>query len=208
MGQCFKYEVPCDKCSRCDTIKILAQRPQACKFCRPSSSVCLGFTVPLEICYSYRDVTITGEGLQILTYVRHSWPLSSEGVLQRATTTVTRSIRLEQSSPRTRDNHTHTYCRTFSSETVTTRFYELGLSRLGFKHTTFHLRGERSNPLRHSRVPSPSEIFSNEVITIQNKNICSREYRGNFGEIDKKHFKFTVSLRYPHSFIRIRVPEL
>ena len=30
---------------------------------------------------SYGDVTITGDGLQILTYVRHSWPLSSEGSL-------------------------------------------------------------------------------------------------------------------------------
>ena len=30
---------------------------------------------------SYRDVTITGEGLQILTYAWHSWSLSSEGSL-------------------------------------------------------------------------------------------------------------------------------
>ena len=28
-----------------------------------------------------RYVTITGEGLQILTYTRHCWPLSSEGSL-------------------------------------------------------------------------------------------------------------------------------
>ena len=27
---------------------------------------------------SYGNVTITGEGLQILTYARHVWPLSSE----------------------------------------------------------------------------------------------------------------------------------
>ena len=32
-----------------------------------------------RIFHSYGDVTITGEGLQILTYARHSWPLSSEG---------------------------------------------------------------------------------------------------------------------------------
>ena len=31
--------------------------------------------------HSYRDVTITGQGLQILTYPRHSRPLSSEGSL-------------------------------------------------------------------------------------------------------------------------------
>ena len=33
------------------------------------------------IFHSYGDVTITDEGLQILTYARHSWPLSSEGSL-------------------------------------------------------------------------------------------------------------------------------
>ena len=36
--------------------------------------------------YSYGDVTITGEGLQILTFARHSWPLSSEGSLQHCLT--------------------------------------------------------------------------------------------------------------------------
>ena len=34
-----------------------------------------------RICHSYGDVTIAGEGLQILTYARHSWPVSSEGSL-------------------------------------------------------------------------------------------------------------------------------
>ena len=46
---------------------------------------------------------------------------------------------------------THTYFRAFSIEAITTRFYVLGLSRLGFEHITFHLRGERSTPLRHRR---------------------------------------------------------
>ena len=31
--------------------------------------------------HSYGDVIITGEGLQILTYAQHSWPLSSESSL-------------------------------------------------------------------------------------------------------------------------------
>ena len=44
---------------------------------------------------------------------------------------------------------THNYCRVFSSWAVTSCFYDLGLSRLGLKHPTFHLRGKRSNPLRH-----------------------------------------------------------
>ena len=44
--------------------------------------VCLGgifvpeFSTRREI-----KVTMTGEGLQLLTYARHSWPLSSEGSL-------------------------------------------------------------------------------------------------------------------------------
>ena len=37
---------------------------------------------------------------------------------------------------------THTYCRAFS---------DLCLSRLGFEHPTFRLRGQRFNPLRHRR---------------------------------------------------------
>ena len=32
-----------------------------------------------RIFHLYGDVTITGEGLQILTYTRHQWPLNSEG---------------------------------------------------------------------------------------------------------------------------------
>ena len=58
-------------------------------------------------------------------------------VLNSATTTVTRGIRL--------------YCRAFSSGTATTCFYHLGLSRLEFEHPTFRLRYQRSNPLRHRR---------------------------------------------------------
>ena len=43
--------------------------------------VCLfawGLSSHSRIFHSYRDVTITGEGLQILTFARYSWPLSSE----------------------------------------------------------------------------------------------------------------------------------
>ena len=41
----------------------------------------LGFSSHSKIFHLYRDVTITGEGLQILTYARHLWQLSSEGSL-------------------------------------------------------------------------------------------------------------------------------
>ena len=33
------------------------------------------------IFHSFGDIIIAGEGLQILTYARHSWPLISEGSL-------------------------------------------------------------------------------------------------------------------------------
>ena len=42
--------------------------------------VCLGFSSYSRIFHS-KDLTITGEGLHILTCARHSWPLSSEGSL-------------------------------------------------------------------------------------------------------------------------------
>ena len=69
--------------------------------------------------HNYGDVIITDEWLQILTYTRLSWPLSSEGFSR----TVTRDISLQWLSPRTRD--TSTYCRSFSSG-------------VGFEHPTFH----------------------------------------------------------------------
>ena len=55
-----------------------------------------GGYVPLEnFLHSYGGVTITGERLQILSYTRHSLPLSSEGSLARPTPVVTRDIRLK-----------------------------------------------------------------------------------------------------------------
>ena len=38
-----------------------------------------GLSSHSRIFHSHGDVTITGEGLHILTYARHSWSLSSEG---------------------------------------------------------------------------------------------------------------------------------
>ena len=43
--------------------------------------VCLGVFRHSRIFYSYGDVTITDEGLQFLTYARHSRPLNNEGSL-------------------------------------------------------------------------------------------------------------------------------
>ena len=47
------------------------------------------------------------------------------------------------SSPRSRD--TCTCCRAFSSAAVTSCFYDLGLSRLGFEQPTSRMQDERSN---------------------------------------------------------------
>ena len=57
--------------------------------------------------HSFEDVIITGEGLQMLTYVRHAWALSSDGSLTCHNYCGT-DISLEWSSPGTRD--TRTFC--------------------------------------------------------------------------------------------------
>ena len=51
------------------------------KSCLQSCLFVWGFTSHSRIFHSYWDVTIIVEGLQILTYTRHSWPLSSKGSL-------------------------------------------------------------------------------------------------------------------------------
>ena len=43
--------------------------------------VCWRFSSHSIIFHSFGDVTIAGEGLQILTYARHLWPFSSESCL-------------------------------------------------------------------------------------------------------------------------------
>ena len=43
--------------------------------------VCYGFFLPLEYLSIVWRRTIIGEGLQILSYARHLWPLSSESSL-------------------------------------------------------------------------------------------------------------------------------
>ena len=40
-----------------------------------------GFSSHARIFHSYRDVTITGQGHQIVNYTRHSQPLTNEGCL-------------------------------------------------------------------------------------------------------------------------------
>ena len=80
-------------------------------------------------------VTIASKGIQIFTYVWHSWPWSSEGSSVCHT-----YCALLWSSLRTHD--THTYYRVFGRETVTTCLWDLCLSRLRRVYPTFRVRGE------------------------------------------------------------------
>ena len=89
-----------------------------------------GFTSHSRIFHSNGDVIITGEGLEILTYARHSRPLSSEGSLTCHTFCDT-GHPFEWSCPRTRD--TNSCCRAFSNGAVTTCFNDLCLSRPGIE---------------------------------------------------------------------------
>ena len=71
------------------------------------------------------------------------------------------------SSPRTRD--THTNWSAFCTGAVSTCFYDLGLSRLGFEHPTFSLRDARSNWLRHRRgsfVVNTSTCINKGIIAV------------------------------------------
>ena len=77
-----------------------------------------------------------------LTYTRHSWPLDSEGSLACHTY-------CDTGHPFIILRDTHTCCRAFSSGAVTTCFYDLVLTRLGFERTSFRVRGQRSNLLLH-----------------------------------------------------------
>ena len=73
--------------------------------------------------HSYGDVTISGEGLQILTYARHSWSLSHTHC-----DTGLPFIKIISEDP-----WHSTCCRAFCSGAVTTCFHDLGLSRPGIE---------------------------------------------------------------------------
>ena len=85
---------------------------------------------------------IAGEGLQILTYTRHSWPLSILGSLacHAYCDTGHPFIMVISEDPW----HSHLLP---SVKQWKFHYLFLGLSRLGFAHSTFRSRGQRSNPL-------------------------------------------------------------
>ena len=62
------------------TVLIKALRFKVVVYLFACLFVYLEFIVHSKIFHSYGDVTIAGEGLQLLTYARHPWSLSSEGL--------------------------------------------------------------------------------------------------------------------------------
>ena len=96
-----------------------------------------------RIFHSYRDVTHAVEGLQILTNARHPWPLSSEGSLTYHThyDTGLPFIMVISEDPW----HSHW---AFGSGTVTTSFYDSGLSRPGIESRSPACEAN-ALPLRH-----------------------------------------------------------
>ena len=103
---------------------------------------------PLTWEFSYGNVIMTDEWLQILTYAQHLWSLSVEGSLACYTYGDTGQTFIMVIS-----NDTQTYCRAIGGGTVTTCFYDLCLWRLGFEHPTLRLRVERIYRLRQRCEP-------------------------------------------------------
>ena len=102
-----------------------------------------GFSSHSNIFHSYVDVIITGEKLQILTYARHLWPLSSEGSLV-CHTYCDRGhpfIKVISEDPW----HSHLMLSVWQ---WSCRYLNRSVTA-GFENPTFRLWGERSNPLRH-----------------------------------------------------------
>ena len=83
-----------------------------------------------RIFHSHGDVTITGEGLQILTYARHSWSLHIEGSLTCSTDWYTWHPFTMVISEDPRRSH---ILMSVSSRAVTTFFYDLGYVAAGIR---------------------------------------------------------------------------
>ena len=101
-----------------------------------------------KIFHPFGAIPIAGEGLQILTYAQHFWPLSSEGSLACHTYYDTGHPFIMVISEDPWHSHLMSSVWQWSCYYL---FKDFDLSRLGFEHQTFCLQDERSNPLRHHR---------------------------------------------------------
>ena len=81
------------------------------------------------------DVTVTGEGLQSLTYARHSWPLSSEG--SSACKTYCDTGQTDYNGHLRLLVTLTPIAKWVAEEPSLTVFNDLGLSRLRFEHLPF-----------------------------------------------------------------------
>ena len=96
---------------------------------------------------------------------------------------------------------THTFCRVFGSGAVTTSFYDLGLSRLGFEHPTFHLQGQRTHPLRqrHGQVlvdKKLNNLFLDWAIIGRFKKNPEKQKKGRSVWISKNIFLFKFNVNH------------
>ena len=98
--------------------------------------------------YSYGYVTIAGEGLQILTCAWHAWQWSSEGSLVCHNYCDTGHPFIMVISEDPWYSHPSLSVKQWSCHCL---FDDFGVSRLGFEHPTFRLRGERSSALCQRR---------------------------------------------------------
>ena len=116
-----------------------------------------GFSSHLRI-HSHGEVTITGEGVQILTYAQHSWPLSSEGSLACHTYYDTGQPFIMVISEETWHSH---LLPSFWQWSCHYLFLRLRSTVAGIRKPNFRLRGERSNRLSHrlGNLPFRSHLF-------------------------------------------------
>ena len=112
--------------------------------------VWLGFSYHSKNFHSYGHVTITGEGLQNFINAQHLWQLCSEGSLACHTYCDTGHtfIMVNSKEPW---HSTPIADISLAVELSLPVFYDLGLSKLGFEHSTFRMLGERSNRRRFRR---------------------------------------------------------
>ena len=99
-----------------------------------------GLTSHSKFFHSFGDVIINGEGLQILIYARHTWPLSSEGSWACYTYCDTGRpfIIVICEYP------WRTCCWALGGGVVITCLKDLGLSWPGIEPRSFRMRGKRS----------------------------------------------------------------
>ena len=108
-----------------------------------------GFSSHSRMFHSYRDVTIAGEGLQILTYARHSWTLSSEERFFSVSHLMWHRASVSNGhllGPVTLAHIAEHLAVELSLPVFTTR---LGSVAAGIRTTNLPLAVERSNSMRH-----------------------------------------------------------